>query len=242
MSEVNEGAKKRDPYKINIENDPFNPIGEYKLITSTELGQLASSIFKSAFADFEGVIFEPGNGAEPTFSLIFNHGKYNDDEIVGVKRSIDTKADGDDVISLMRHRDRLGREGDKYLITDDGKDVIEQLLTPAAYNSGKPRWNQIVSEFSESQGYYYNPQVPQYTKISQISLKRLVTLIYGYKDAITNDIYDYEVRIVGATGAPSPNMPASSYMLQISRASTNEVNNTYRKLGYSIASSNIIRS
>ena len=235
----------RTKYSIDIEPDDFNPIGEYKLVSSSELGLLAYEVFKSAFADFEGVIFEPGNGnIEPTYSLLFNHGKYGEDEVVGVRRSIDiSKVDPDSVLARTRFRDSLGRDGDKYLITDDGKDVVEPLLTNPMFNRGKPKWNQIVTEYSDRpNGFYgYAPQTPQYTKVSYISISRLASLIFGRKNSETKDIYDYEARVIGTTSQARPGMPASDFMLMITRASTNEVNATYKKLGFSIANTNIIR-
>jgi hypothetical protein len=84
-------------------------------------------------------------------------------------------------------------------------------------------------------GYQQNDQ---YTKIIGISPKRLATLVYGYKDNDTEDIYDYEVRFLGSLNLGFGN---NQSVLQILRASANEVNNLYKTFGYNVTNSNIIR-
>lgn len=237
MSEATTQSE-RKKYKLTMDDHySFNPIGEFKLLPSTELGRLAYPIFKAAFADFEGMIFEYNNG-NPSMSLLFNHGKY-DDEVVGVKRTVEGKNNSDSVLERTRFRDNVIRYGDRYYITDDLKDVIEYLLTNQAYNNGKPKWGTIVTEYSENRGWY-QPNATQYTKVSQISLNRLASLLFGRKDPNTDDKFDYEVRLLGSLNTIQ-GMPASDYMLQITKASTNEVNEVYKKLGFSMMSSNIIR-
>jgi len=244
-----ENKTERTEYKIQIEADPFNPVGEYKLVSSTELGAMAYAIFKEAFADFEGVIFEDPryqqqNGGELVYSLLFNHGKYTEeDKPIAVQRSIDSdKTNMNSVVDRIRFTDSLYRNGDKYLITEDGKDVIKPLLTRLAFNNGKPKWNQIVTEYAERQNnYYWNTAATQYTKITGISATRLASLIFGRNDKETGDVYDYGVIALGPASPASINGVVSDYMLQITRASTNETKAVYKKLGYSTAQTNIIR-
>ena len=233
--------EKREKFKIDIEGEEFKPIGEFKIITSSELGSKANEIFKSTFADYEGIIFD-GNQGEPTFSLIFNHGKYDSDEIVGVVSAINDKINaGDDPLRRVRRMDNLLANAGKYFATDDLKDVVEKLLISPLYNKGNPKWGQIVVDYSERAAYnIYNPnQMNQYTKINGISASRLASLIFGYKDD-AGDTFDYEVRVIGATNSGFGGRP-SNWVLQISRASYNEVNELYKSFGYNTMNSPIIR-
>lgn len=238
---MSENTEKQEKFEINIKPEEFKPIGEFKLTTSSDLGKAAYTIFKSAFADFEGVIFEPGNGSEPTFSLIFNHGSYGEDETVGVKSAMAVKADSSSVVDRIRTLDSLYKNGAKYVETQELKDVVEKLLVPNLYNGGKPKWGQIVVDFSERSYSIYNNQVVQYTKINGISAKRLVSWIFGSK--VDGETFDYEVRVVGPAtpAAPMGNRP-NNWMLQISRASYEEVNALYQSYGIATSNSNIIRA
>lgn len=229
----------REKFKLEIEPEEFKPIGEFKLTTSSDLGKLAYAVFSQVFADFEGVIFEPGNGGEPTYSLIFNHGKYEDDEMVGVKSAVSAKSDSSSVVDRIRTLDNLYKNGAKYLATEDLMDVVEKLLIPQYYNGGKPKWGQIVVDFSERSYSIYNSNVVQYTKINGISAKRLAALIYGYKT--DEDSYDYEVRVVGPAVANPMGGKPNNWILQISRASYSEVNALYKAYGYTTSPSNIIK-
>lgn len=234
--------EKREKFKIELDNEVFKPIGAFKLTTSAELGSLANEVFKAVFADYEGIIFEGANGGEPTYSLIFNHGKYDEDERVGVESAITDKTEaGSDAISRVRRMDNIYRNGARYLATDDLKDVVEKLLISPLYNKGNPKWGQIVVEYSERAAYnIYNPnQMNQYTKINGISASRLASLIFGYKDD-DGDIYDYDVKVLGGANAGFGGKP-TNWILQISRASLQEVEELYKSFGYNTTTSQIIR-
>ncbi len=233
--------EKREKFKIELEPEEFKAIGAFKIATSAELGSLANEIFKTVFADYEGIIFD-GNAGEPTYSLIFNHGKYEDDERVGVKSALEiSRKDTNDAIARVRTMDNIYRNAAKYIATDDLKDVVEKLLVAPLYNKGNPKWGQIVTDYAERAPYnIYNPnQMNTYTKINGISANRLASLIFGYKDN-EGDTFDYEVRVIGGANAGFGGKP-TNWILQISRASYNEVNELYKSFGYNTTTSNIIR-
>lgn len=231
---------KREKFKIDIEAEEFSPVGEFKLITTKEFGKFINEIFKTAFADFEGVLFEPGNnGIEPTFSLVFNHGKYEDTERVGVKLCVPDAVNDNNPVNRIRRMDQFYKNGVKYVPTDDLKDVVEKLLVPKFYNNGKINWGNIVLDYQEPKYNMYGPQNPdQYTKVIGISPKRLASLVFGYKDEDSDDIYDYEVRFLGSMNLGFGN---NQSFLQILRASANEVNSLYKTFGFNVTNSNIIR-
>lgn len=243
MSDQNKN--KREKFKIEVEEPvAFDAIAESKYLTSNELCRLTSELFKTVFADYEGCVFNSING-EISMSLIFNHGKYDDDTIVACERS-GSKNSGSIVVDRTRNRDRQLREGDRYYLTEDGKDVVMSLLTPRAFNNGNPNWREIVSEWTDrsAMNMYSYQQLPQYTKVSFIDLRNLCKLIFGSK--IDGDTVDYSVAIAAsltpngyhAMGNMSMNM---NYMLNITRASAKEVVAVYEKLGFGSMGTSIVR-
>lgn len=242
---MSEQTKKevREKFEINFEEHPsFNGIASTAYITSNELLKLTSELFKAVFADYEGAILELNNGGgEPTVSLLFNHGKYEENAIVACELA-NGKASGSAVIDRTRNRDRQMMEGDRYYITQDGKDVIETILTSRLYNNGNPNWKLLVGEYQERNMYtMYNYQAaPQYTKIGGISLARLCGLIYGTKEA--DDRFEYDVRITSPVTPYQMNgTTTTNYLLTITKVSTKEISKVYERLGFGPMNGNIIR-
>lgn len=241
MSEQNN--TKREKFQVKV-SEPlqFDAIASVKFITSDELCKLTSELFKSVFADWEGCQFETDNQGMPYLSFIFNHGEYDKDAVVACER-FGAKSTGSNVLDRTRGRDNLLAKGDRYYLTDDGKDVVKDLLIYREYNNGNPNYGRIVSEMTDRSivNQYMQGQSPQYTKVSFISLDRIAALLFGTK--VDNDIKEYSVRI-GAS-MPQPMMGgmqmAPKFMLQIMRASTNEVQEVYKKCGWTTVGSNIVR-
>ena len=221
------------------EPEPFEAIAESKYITSNDFCKLVSELFKSAFADYEGCTFNVGNGGEPSISLIFNHGNYSDDDIVACHRT--TNEVGSTVIDRTRSRDRFQRDGDRYYLTEDGINTITPLLIPRMYNNGKPDWKRITGEFVDRNNYnYYNaPQLPQYTKVDFIDIRRLSSLIFGSTTA-DGDKVEYDFRIIFNPTNNQYGM-TPNYLLDISRVGANEVKKIYEKLGFGSLGSTIVR-
>lgn len=244
MSDQNKNNQ-RKPFKITLdEHQPFEAIAESKYLTSNELCRLTSELFKGVFADYEGCIFETTNG-EPTMSLIFNHGKYAENDTVACERA-GNKVSGSSILDRSRNRDRQLQEGDRYYLTEDGKDAIMSLLTSRAFNNGNPNWKNIVGDYTDRNVmnmYQYN-QLPQYTKVAFIDLRNLCRLIFG--NNVDGDTVDYSVTIASpltpngyqTMGSVPMNM---NYMLNITRASAKEVAAVYEKLGFGTMGTHIVR-
>lgn len=245
MSNANTEQEKnveRTPYTVHFDQRPkLKYVGKNVYISSNELCQTANDVFRATFADYEGCCLEFGQGGEPTITLFFNHGQYSEDQHVAVSRSNTAKASSE-LLTRIRQRDMLMKEGDRYYITDDGKDIITKLLTNKAFNNGKPNWGVLVAEHVDKNMYnMYNVQnPPQLTKVMQIDLNRLVAFIYGRKDE-DGDV-DYVVMIAGMIN-PIMGAPTSSknYILSISAVSENNVKTLYEKFGLGSMGSDIIR-
>ena len=246
MSNANTEQEKnveRTPYTVSFDQRPkLKFVGKNVYITSNELCTTANEVFHATFADYEGCCLEFGQGGEPTVTLFFNHGQYSSDQHVAVSRNTSNKA-SNELLGRIRQRDQLMKNGDRYYITDDGKDIITKLLTNRAFNNNKPNWGGLVAEHSDKNMYnMYNAQAPvQLTKIMQIDLNRLVAFIYGRKDEDGSDI-DYVTLVTGVVnpimGAPSY---SKNYMLNINAVSADNVKSLCEKLGLGTMGSDIIR-
>ena len=239
-----EKETKREKFQIVVEHHAdFPSIAKTAYISSNDFCKTVSDLFKSVFADFEGCIFEATNNGEPTISLLFNHGKYEKDDICACELA-GTKASGSTVIDRSRRRDIQLLEGDRYYLTEDGKDAIMSLLTSRAFNNGNPNWRTIVSEYQDrsiSNMYNYGP-VTQYTKVSNISLQRLCGLIFGDKDD-DGDRIEYTTNIA-STFAPAGiqySGMSANYVLSVTAVSAKEVAKIYEKLGFGGMGINIVR-
>lgn len=247
--------KERVPFKIDFDPLPFDTIANSKFISSNELCKIASDVFKSIFADCEGTRFEVSNN-QFYIGVIFNHAKYNtnpDDEnrdIVACAIDGDIKKTSSNVVNVIRGRDSRMINGDRYVITEDGKDIFMNLLTIRQFNNGNPNWNQIVSDFSEQQvrGYYnFMSGVPQYTIIRFIDVGNLCKFIFGseVKDEHgnkTDDHYDYHANIITPINqfGMISGMSTNNYMLNITRVSDKNVRKLYADMGMGTIA-NIIR-
>ena len=249
MSESKKETTERKPFVIELkEHVPFDGIASTKYITSSTFLHLTSVLFKSVFADFEGCVFEASGQGEPTVSLIFNHGKYGENDVVACERA-SGKAIGNAVVDRMRNRDRQMTEGDRYFLTEDGKDAFTPLIHPKYFKDGKPSWKSIISEWNDMtpQTYYTSyGNVPQYTKVSGLQLSKIAALLYGFKDdnSSSDDYFEYDVRIMGTLNGQF-NVPMTrnaNYLMTITKVSKAEVENVYRELGFGSVGSSIIRA
>lgn len=236
----NNESKEREVLTIDIEPEPFSGIASTKYITSSKLCKMATDLFKGVFADCEGSTFDVINNV-PTLAVIFNHGVYDTSKVrVGCSREATVDANSN-ILQRYRSRDQFLANGDKFLLTEDGKDVFRDLLMYQAYNNGKPNWAKVVSEFSENtqRGFYGFGQVPQYTKVGYIDLGKFASMIWGKKDE-NGDEVQYSMNIVRALNSGVPGMPPTNFLLMVTKVSSKELQATLDTLGLG-SYSNIIR-
>lgn len=246
MSETKtENTKETKREKFVISNDEplkFMADGAMKFTTSLEFCKLTNEIFSAVFTDYRGCTFEM-SGAGPTMSLYFNHVKTTDDGTYACERA-GSKEVGNSIIDKTRARDRQLREGDRYMLTEDGKDVISSLLIPRLYNQGKIDFRKIVTDIFENNGTTYNPSTVQITKVVGIDPRRICALIWGDKDPENDKAkYDYGIdvksdinRQFGWGGAYN----APNYALVITQANTAVLESTCQKLGFNTNQSSIV--
>lgn len=236
---------KREKFTIEVaEPLEFQTIAKTAYYSSNDFCKMVSELFSSVFADYEGCLFDATSNGMASISLIFNHGNYDEDATCATEK-MGGKTSGSSLIDRSRIRDRQMTEGDRYYLTEDGKDAIMPLLNPVAFNNGNPNWRHLVSEIQDnSNGSYYNfGRGTQYTKVSNISLSKLCGLIFGTKDKNGDDL-EYDVKLA----APMMNQYqvgngiTGNYMLTVTSISSEVVESLYRKMGWVSAGANIVRA
>lgn len=245
MSTQNDAAEKREPFKVQIdEHFDFDAIASSKYMTSNKFCALVSELMKSIFVQYEGCIFNAAQGMEPSIDLIFNHGEYenNGTNVFAIERA-NAKTVGSTVIDRGRSRDSYTRDGDRFYLTDDGKDFVKDLLLRRFYNNGNPDYRKIVSEFTERGpvNSYFVQQTPQYTKVSFIALDRLCSLLFGAKDK-SGEPVEYAVNIASVLpGYQANGMGNTNYVLNIQQISSKELSEFCNSIGLGTSNLNIVR-
>ena len=237
---------KRTPYHVDIEPSKFLPDAESKFVTSLELCQDTRDIFKAAFADFYGCKFEilQGTGV-PMITLLFSHVEAPEGQTVATAPS-SAKTTGSSVIDKTRSRDHLMKEGDRYVLTEDGLDIIKPLLLPhfVNRNTGKVDLKRIVSPIADiNQSSMFAPaNAVQLTQVIGIDPRKIAAMIWGEHDVDGGDV-DYGITILkdlSANGTAFPGMAPQIFALKIDRAHSEALKETYKKIGISTGS-NIVR-
>lgn len=244
MSEVQNNESKRETYEVKVEPMAFEEDFSGKYISSSDLCKLTNKYFHVCFADYVGSKFIMVNGGAPTISLYFNHVEHVDGNVYAVERATD-KIVGNTIIDRTRSRDHQLKEGDRYHITEDGKDIIKKLLIPRSFNQGNPNWKNIVTDIQDRNvGSIYAPQQPQQvTQIAGIDPSRICALLWGSKEG--ESYIDYGVNVMAnLTFNPNGMIPGyqnANYALMITKAYNGQLQKTYEKFGISAGGSDIIR-
>lgn len=253
MSESSK-TEERVPLTIDVVPEPFEGVADCKFISAQKLAGLVRNFFKDIFVDCEGVMYEKGPYGELEMGIVFNHGKYPNGRTAVQSPYNSEVADKKDVVLRGRALDTQNRNGDRYIITEDGKDIFGPLISGRMYdNKGAIKWNKVVTEVADQNsrslgaGAFYGfgrPNVVQFTKIDPIPVTTLCKLVYGAEDESGDDV-EYGVNVwqnpmlMQQFGQFNVNLQA--VLLQITRVGKKKVDAVYNELGLGQSSSFIIR-
>ena len=247
MEEHANVTEQREKYAINKDGAPlvpFSSIANMAFIHSNQFANIIAATFRQTFADFEGCLFETTQEGRPYMSFYFNHAKNENSNLPCACELVNGNANkGNDVISRMRQRDSLMKEGDRYYLTQDGIDIFSELVPDYYRNrNNKIDWKKYVSETTDptlvpnqwDRSSWGRPR-PQFTMVTYVDVNQLAKLIYGYHDKETKEIYDYEVLIKACLDAPiNPYQQYSrthNYMLEIKQVPVHALQEVYRSIG-----------
>ena len=246
MSKVTKDSveEKRPTYVVDgNEVDSFDADGKIKFITSMELCKFVNDYFRFCFVDYVGCKFELVQGSVPVFSLFFSHVENQDDDLhYGCERpgNLDPKK-RKSIIDMYDAINARYKDGDRYIVSQDGQDIIVPLLNPGMFNNGKPNWHRIAGDFVENaSGYPYAGRGTVYTKVTGIDPTKICKLKWGAKDPESGNVYHYGVNVIASNNGMNPMLNSGNYNLQIVQADLNQIQETYRKLGLGNVGSQII--
>lgn len=243
MEEQNNVKEERKKYSINSNGQaivPFQSIANMQYIHSNQFANIVAATFRKTFADFEGCLFETMTSGEPYMSFYFNHGKSSSD-LPYACELVNAAAKGTDVISRMRQRDSLMKDGDRYFLTQDAIDIFSELVPDFYRNkNNKIDWKKYVSETNDptlapntwDRGNW--GRTPQFTMVTLVDVNQLARLVYGSYDEATNEYFDYKVTIVGCMDTPNPYQQYNrlhNYMLEIKQVPVHAIQDACRNAG-----------
>lgn len=201
-------------------------------ISSEKLCDYIFDFFSGIFADFEDCQFTVIGQQKPTITLFFNHKDYAEDARVGVKKGGD-KEFGNSILDRSRRRDRIIAAGDRYFLTEDAKDLLEELI-PHNFNM-KIDWKNYVSEVNFS-NYQTGVRQPNLTAVSGISVEKLCEKIKLIAPNDPDDRYEYaftiKAELTNSNMMIMGNNFTRNYLLTIMKASEKELDKVYAELGY----------
>lgn len=230
----------KKPFTITVEeHQQFNPICESKYVTSSDLCKALNALFHSVFSDYEGSTFEMINN-RPTIALFFNQREEKKDGLfAATTRTVPTSNTGIDTVDRLRQMDNKQRYGDRYYLTEEGKDGLAKFVSTMFINgrTGSVDWKRIVTQVSSNPGqnFYYGAMATQYTKVSGLDVDRLVSEIYGvvgedgvrwaYTTGVKTSLAMVSGNMMGAGNVPNV------YMLEIKKISEEELQKLCNALG-----------
>jgi len=245
--QANVTEQKREKYCINKDGAPlvnFASIANTAYIHSNQFANIVAATFRQTFADFEGCLFETAQDGRPFMSFFFNHAKNENSDLPCACELANAAATkGNDVISRMRQRDSLMKEGDRYFLTQDGIDIFSELVPDFYRNrNNKIDWKKYVSESNDptlvpnqwDRSSWGRPRA-QFTQVTFVDVNLLAKLVYGSYNKETKEIYDYEVTIRACLDAPmNPYQQYNrnhNFMLEIKQVPVHALQEVYKSIG-----------
>lgn len=245
MGQDKKPEQEETKYEIRVkDHEKFEWISTQKFIDSDELCRKAVALFKSAYADLEGVQFEVNQQGKCYLALYFNHSEPEKDPagrangVTRVKPNNNGKKINNSTINAIRAHDLRALSGDRYYLTEEGMSGLARYIDNQCIDrkEGKVMWDKIVAETSVRQQYYGQPPIV-YTKVSMIDVQKFVTEWYGEDGDNGKVIYGVDVRksipfidknnpMLGGVGGFEP-----KYFLAITAVDENEVLSLANKFG-----------
>lgn len=209
----------------------FDPVGDIKITTTTELSKIVNDIFSQVFADYYGcslkVQFQPERQAyivvpKLFFKVMKNYeaGKTYAFNTLGAKPN-------DDMIGRVQRVSQSAASGSKALITDDGKSVLEDFLITPAVKANNFDWNSAFSTIATDSDTFI--------QVFKLDINKFITTIFGDTDETGSKEY-YQITPTGVVGTANQYKTPDNWSLFILRL--NHVNEAYAAelLGFNIPS------
>lgn len=209
-----------------VEHEPFIPDGSIKLCDGhVFIRNYVEPIFADTFADYYGAKFELTNTNNLMIALYFDRRDHDKDAVVATTRNPGSTDDGikNRAIIETRQYTLRNRFADRWYLTEDGMNFMENIFMPNAINkrNGKVNYGNVITTVDMSNQYAFNVgQGYQLTKVSFIDPSKIAAEVFGRKDDEGTYIYKVSVnRVIGGPYATS-----SDFSLRIDRLNMNNYN------------------
>lgn len=177
---------KRETFRIYIESHPEFP-AQYGgfFLTSSSLCKTFSDVFREVYSDWEGCKLEFDRGI-PVITSFFNQRQEDINGLVPATSIFNgKKVSGNNVIDRRRNMDEQQRNGDRFFLTQEGKDGLSKFIVNhrISRKSGEPDWGSIVLQASPGQPVQGSPMGffnrVQYTMVRYMDPNKILSEIYG---------------------------------------------------------------
>lgn len=177
--------------KIETENNVSMKVASYcELITNVDLAKRITSTLKLIFKDYHGTSINIDGNGNIIPNLWFSPKTNNGEGIIAVKEN-DLKIQSGNGIStvaaLKNYNSIVSGNAKPYILSNDAKSILSQFM---GGDPNKINWNRCV-EFRDNapvnSTYMNRNNRETLTKISNISLRKLMEFIHGKKIEVDND-------------------------------------------------------
>lgn len=240
-------AQEKDCKHINLDPVPFRNMVKTDFTDShTFCKKVVNPIFDEIFPDYYGSQLEVGANRYLMFSFYFVEPDFMDDskKDLRVIERVYTNNPQDKITTRIKYLNARNKGGqlNTYKLTTAGKEMLEELVPTDT--GGKINWNAITSEGVLDKNQYTGKEPKHYIKV-MIDINKLVAKLYGRRDAVTNNKYQYLVQL------GNPVNPITSYggaviikqwQLLIIQLDESKVNDMAENYGMTSNNLGIIRS
>lgn len=220
----------REKKRLVVDPEPFHPIGELKIMTSTKLCEKINRDLKAVFKDYYGcrmqVQMQPDRGSYYIIPHLMFQVLPDDqygDGIFAFKPM--SKLDTDDLGRRVQRLHQMSTtKGAKVDITIDAQDIFEEFMIKP---SGKSiDWKNCYNSIRTDQGTYI-----ELFKIDPIALLKL---LWGSKDEFGSEVY-YQITPAYKLNRANQYNASDEWVLNILRLNHDDEVATAKELGMYVA-------
>lgn len=232
--------QQEEKFEIKVtEKEPFSEDFRGMAMTSVDFCKLVSSLFRTVYEDFEGCQFVVNPQGVASLNLFFNQidaSQKRDSGVYATDREIptDKKKGGSGFIGKRRQMDSQRQWGDRFYLTEEGKEGIKKFLYPNyVSNNGNVDWGRICAPVAaDTRGAMWTYSQPkQMTRVEGISPLTLVNEIYGTEE--DGSVIENQFNVVKSLNTTFGNglVNSGNFMIEIKRYNCTRVEEIAQKTG-----------
>lgn len=178
----------REPLRIKVEPLEFDGELKSKMIKTSELGGMITTMLRAILSDYQGCIIVPDNSGQLRLFLYFKdhgypipEGKY---KCLRSALNMNKNASSFEKINFFNMRNRMKT----YDLTDDAKELLSEFIPTKP--GEKIKWDKLMIEKTQQEIGSYSVMV----ELAGLDLNRVVRKLYGARENKAR--LDYSVSLV----------------------------------------------